>query len=74
MQRSKTFRTFHFIHSSAVSQLHAPQKFDDGGQIQKFFPSWPTCWKPLCYMCLGGGGRRGNKTSKHVTFENKIYE
>ncbi len=54
MQRFKTFCTFHFIHSHAVSQLHAPQKFHNGGQVQKFLPSRPTCWKALCYMCLGG--------------------
>ncbi len=54
MQRSKTFHTFHLVHSSAVSQSHAPQKFHDGGQIQNFLPFQPTCWKTLCYMCFGG--------------------
>ncbi len=54
MQRSKMFCTFHFVHFGVISQLHAPQKFHDGGQIQKFLPSQPTCWKALCYMCLGG--------------------
>jgi hypothetical protein len=74
MQRSKTFHTFHLVHFGAISQLHALQKFHDGGQIQKFLPPRPTCWKALCYMCLCGGGAMGNKNSSHVTSEKKIQE
>ncbi len=54
MQRSKTFHTFHLVHLVQFHNHMHLKSFMILGQIQKLLPSWPSCWKTLCYMCFGG--------------------
>jgi len=73
MQRSKTFHAFHLVHSSVLSQSHAPQKFHDVGTDPKAPPILAYLLENTVLYVLGGqGGRGDNKTSRHVTFEKII--
>ncbi len=72
MQRSKNFCTFHLVHSSAISQSLAPQKFHDVGIDPKALPILAYLLESIQLYVFWGGSGGGNKTSRHVTFENKI--
>jgi hypothetical protein len=54
MQRSKTFRAFHLVHSSVLSQSHAPQKFHDVGTDPKAPPILAYLLENNVLYVLGG--------------------